>query len=241
MAKLDIKSAYRLILVHPCDQHLLGIEWKGTQYVDGSLPFGLCSAPKVFTVVADMLHWAIVHEGVAIVDHYFNDFMMLGPPDSMECQQNLDRILSVCTDLGVPLALEKLKSPLHHLTFLGIELDMMEGVLCLPQDKLFLRCTKTDQLMRGTEVYVGTTADNLCLVMAIWDYVACRGVSPGAFFHLTDRTPPTKPRFVELVQQALSWAGISSSGYSGHSFRIEAATAASQTGVPDSVVQALGC
>lgn len=98
MAKLDIKLAYHLIFVHPCDWRLFGIEWKGTQYVNGSLPFGLCSAPKVFTVVADTLHWAIVHERVAIVDHYLNDFMTLGPPDSAEYQHNLDRILSVCTD-----------------------------------------------------------------------------------------------------------------------------------------------
>ena len=102
--------------------------------------------------------------------------------------------------------------------------------------RVFLKCTKTDQLMRGTEVYVGTTANDLCPVTAIRDYVARRGVSPGAFFRLADGTPLTN---VELVRQALSRAGVSTSGYSGHSFRIGAATAAFQAGVPDSVIQAL--
>ena len=45
MAKLDIKSAYRLVPVHLSDRHLLGVEWNGAIYVDGMLPFGLRSAP----------------------------------------------------------------------------------------------------------------------------------------------------------------------------------------------------
>ena len=57
LAKLDIKSAYRLVPVHPDDRPLLGIQWKGGTYVDGMLPFGLRSAPKIFTAVADALEW----------------------------------------------------------------------------------------------------------------------------------------------------------------------------------------
>ena len=35
LAKIDIKSAYRLILVHPLDRHMLGMNWEGHTYVDG--------------------------------------------------------------------------------------------------------------------------------------------------------------------------------------------------------------
>ena len=34
MAKLDLKSAYRMVPVHPADQHLHGLEWQGTIYCD---------------------------------------------------------------------------------------------------------------------------------------------------------------------------------------------------------------
>ena len=47
LAKLDIKSAYRNIPVHPGDYHLLGIQWRDQTYVDSCLPFGLRSAPKL--------------------------------------------------------------------------------------------------------------------------------------------------------------------------------------------------
>ena len=48
LAKVDIKSAYRIVPVHPDDRPLLGMMWKEALYVDSALPFGLRSAPKYF-------------------------------------------------------------------------------------------------------------------------------------------------------------------------------------------------
>ena len=56
IAKIDIKSTYRLIPVSPCDWHYLGMQWNGQIYVDGMLPFGLRSTPKIFNAVADALN-----------------------------------------------------------------------------------------------------------------------------------------------------------------------------------------
>ncbi len=49
MAKADVKKAYRNVPVHPDDRRLLGMEWRGTTFVDRTLPFGLRSAPLLFT------------------------------------------------------------------------------------------------------------------------------------------------------------------------------------------------
>ena len=38
-AKLDLKSAYRMVPVSPLDYHLLGLEWQGEVYQDRALPF----------------------------------------------------------------------------------------------------------------------------------------------------------------------------------------------------------
>ena len=59
LVKIDLKNAYRIVPIHPDDHHLLGIDWKGDTYVDRALPFGLRSAPKVFSAVADMITWAL--------------------------------------------------------------------------------------------------------------------------------------------------------------------------------------
>jgi len=39
LAKFDLKSSYRNVLVHPDDRWLLGMEWKGQLFVD-TAPLG---------------------------------------------------------------------------------------------------------------------------------------------------------------------------------------------------------
>ena len=79
MAKTDLCSAYRQVPVHRDNQHLLGIEWRGQTYIDKALPFGLRSAPKISTAVADSLAWALHCSGVSNSVHYLDDFLFWGP------------------------------------------------------------------------------------------------------------------------------------------------------------------
>ena len=69
LAKIDIKSAYRVVPVHPVDRHLLAAAWRGKLFVDGALPFGLRSAPKIFTALADALEYIIKQHGVKHLWH----------------------------------------------------------------------------------------------------------------------------------------------------------------------------
>ena len=138
LAKADIKSAFRLIPVHPADRHLLGMEWQKNIFIDTCLPFGLRSAPKLFNTLADLLSWIIIQRGCTYLIHYLDDFLTMGPPSSPTCQHNLDLLKQTCEDLGVPLAMEKLEGPTTSLTFLGVVLDTAKSEIRLPEDK-FLR------------------------------------------------------------------------------------------------------
>ncbi len=53
LVKADVKAAYRNVPVHPRDRWLLGMRWEGAMFVDGTLPFGLRSAPLIFTALGD--------------------------------------------------------------------------------------------------------------------------------------------------------------------------------------------
>jgi len=136
LAKIDIKSAFRLLPVHPADRHLLAMKWNNQLYVDTCLPFGLRSAPKLFNILADLLSWILEHKGVSPVMHYLDDFLTLGSPETPECLHNLQVITEVCQYLGIPLAIEKVEGPSASLTFLGIVLDTVHMEACLPLDKL---------------------------------------------------------------------------------------------------------
>ena len=127
MAKVDVKSAYRLVPVHPEDRLLLGMSWEGDIFVDTVLPFGLRSAPKIFTAPADALEWVTRQSGVETVIHYLDDFFLLGEPDSEQCAVYLQLLLGVFTRLKVPVAMEKLEGPVTRLTFLGIHQAQSAG------------------------------------------------------------------------------------------------------------------
>ena len=136
MAKFDLKSAYRQVPVHPDDRSLLGMEWKGQLFVDTALPFGLRSAPAIFNAVAEALAHMIRQKGVEELDHYLDDFSIVGPPKSQRCQRDLESSLATCEEAGCPVAEEKTKGPATEIILLGIELDSVNLQLRLPQEKL---------------------------------------------------------------------------------------------------------
>ena len=70
------------------------------------------------------------------IDHYLDDFIIVGPPQSRGCASSLRVLEETCQQLGVPIAAEKCQGPSACLEFLGIEMDMLAMELCLPQDKL---------------------------------------------------------------------------------------------------------
>ena len=90
LAKIDIKSAFHLLPVHPADRHLLGMKWEGNIYIDHCIPCGLRSAPKLFNVLADLLAWIMENSGVSYLIHYLDDYLTMGPPGSPVCQQNFN-------------------------------------------------------------------------------------------------------------------------------------------------------
>ena len=55
LAKVDVKSAFRIVPVHPEDRLLLGMKWREQLFIDTTLPFGLRSAPKIFNCLADSI------------------------------------------------------------------------------------------------------------------------------------------------------------------------------------------
>ena len=138
MAKMDIKQAYRNIPVHPVDRVLLGMHWQGRVFVDGCLPFGLRSAPLLFTAVGDLLQWVMERRGVSWLSHYIDDFVTLGDPGAVDYRDHLQIMKAVCEEAGMATEPEKGEGPTTVLSFLGMELDSDQMVIRLPEGKLQL-------------------------------------------------------------------------------------------------------
>ena len=136
LAKMDIKSAYRIVPVHPDDRPLLGMLWKGVLYFNKYLPFGLRSAPKIFSALANALQWVFQQSGVMWIRHYLDDFVTVGTPSTQECNSNMELMLESCKGLRVPVAPAKCTSPAPVMVLLGFELDTIQMTVWLPVEKL---------------------------------------------------------------------------------------------------------
>lgn len=136
LLKMDIKDAYRIIPVHPEDHHLLAISWEEKTYIDRALPFGLRSAPLIFTAVADAISWAIHCRGIRFFIHYLDDFLFFGTAGTLEAAQAAHTAASIFNELGIPVAEKKTEGPATSLTFLGILIDTVAMQLRIPEAKL---------------------------------------------------------------------------------------------------------
>ena len=159
LVKMDLKDAYWVIPVHPDDHLLLG---DSQVFVDRSLPFGLRSAPKIFTASADMVAWVIHCQGVRWLLHYLDDFLLFGAPGSPHAIVVASRVFS---SSGIPVATHKTEGPATAVTFLGILVDTVKFQLRLPPEKIDrLRalvqswCLKQSCTRKELESFVGHLA-----------------------------------------------------------------------------------
>ena len=128
-------------------------------------------------------------------------------------------------------------NPQRHISWGDVTVDSQSDPKLI---KAVLKLSKTDQLGKGVEVYMGKTGCTLCPVAAILAYMVQRGSRPGQFFLFKDGEPMTKAKFVQHVRAALHSAGLPHNDFAGHSFCIGAATAAARAGVEDSTIRMLG-
>ena len=152
------------------------MRWKDELYIDTALPFGLCSAPKIFNAVADAVHWILARSSIDTL-HYQDDFLIIGPREKEECEAVLGRVYKLFAKLGIPIASQKTECPARSLVFLGIVIDAIEGVLRLPEEKL----RRLQRTIREWESRRTCTKRELLSIIGQLQH-ACCVVRPGRSF-----------------------------------------------------------
>ena len=192
MAKTDLKSAFRLMPIHPKDWNLLGIYWQSQYYIDLYLPFGLRSAPFLFNQISDALEWILKHNyGLRHVIHILDDFF-LAEKTKFDCLGSFTTLLKVFMSLRVPTVASKTLGPSQVLEFMGIVLDSNRMEARLPDDKL----ARIRQLLDSfTDRRSARLLDLQSLIGTL--QFACRVVVPGRTFlqRIINLTRGVKNRF----------------------------------------------
>ena len=143
LRKRDLKDAFRKIPISPLDYWLFLFEWEGKLYVDIFLPFGLRTAPFLFNMFAEGLHWILESFGRDLV-HYLDDFLLFNDPDP-EFFGNL------ASYLGLTENLNKRKDG-WVVDFTGIELDSDHMIARLPKDKHDRAIASVQRLLKAGTV-----------------------------------------------------------------------------------------
>ena len=126
--------------------------------------------------------------------------------------------------------------PSIHLTTADLQVDSSSN----PQSfRVFIKCAKTDPFRSGCFIFLGRGSAPLCPVLALTSYLHLRGPGKGPLFFFQDGRPLSRALLSSFLQSTLQAAGIPGK-FSGHSFRIGAATTAAQRGVPDHLIKTMG-
>ena len=136
MAKTNVRSAFRIVPVHPSDYPLLGFQWKEKWYYDKTLPMGCSSSCQIFEDLSTAMECVAKNKlQIPNIIHILDDFLIIDKSlDTWGAK--LNRFLQFCHELGVTMTEEKTVGPAHVLTFAGIELDCLKHEARLPRDKV---------------------------------------------------------------------------------------------------------
>ncbi|KAM9974261.1 hypothetical protein ACTFIR_012782 [Dictyostelium discoideum] len=134
MVKLDIKKAYLHVLVDPQYRDLFRFVWKGWHYRWKTMPFGLSTAPRIFTMLLRPVLRMLRDINVSVIA-YFNDLLIVGSTKE-ECLSNLKKTMDLLVKLGFKLNMEKsVLEPTQSITFLGLQIDSVSMKLLVPKEK----------------------------------------------------------------------------------------------------------
>ena len=134
MIKMDLKDAYLQVPVHEAHQCFLLFAWEGKHYKFQSLPFGLSSAPRVFTKLLKPVVGLLRQMGLCLIIYLDDILFMHSNRDQLEEMAPL--IVSLFEALGLMVNRPKsLLTPTQSIEFLGFLINSHIQRLFLPSEK----------------------------------------------------------------------------------------------------------
>ncbi|KAL1939199.1 hypothetical protein VTO73DRAFT_10240 [Trametes versicolor] len=209
MIKLDLEQAFRQIPVRQADWPLLGFTWLGEFYHHVVLTFGLRSAPYIFNLFSEALHWIMDHHLPASIRHLLDDFLQIFSPTAPASlvQHALEWSLSLGSALGLRFQPSKIEGPTTSLEFLGITLDSLAMEARLPPDKLsylmeLLQSWNTRTSCREHELQVLTGYLQFCAQVIPYSRAFIRSLFN---FSSSFTTPYARRRLPKSARNDIRW------------------------------------
>ena len=133
MFKIDISRAFRHLKIDPGDLDLLGL-CHNKYFIDGSLPFGFRHGSTFFQRCSDAIRYIMASQGYNRLYNYIDDLVYIGTPEDI--YNAYYYLIDLLQQLGLEISKEKLVPPTTSLVCLGIQVDVIQKTISIPQDKL---------------------------------------------------------------------------------------------------------
>jgi hypothetical protein len=135
LVKIDLKDAYLTVTIWKGHQKYLRFLWKDTMLEFACLPFGLATAPRVFTKLMKPVVAMLRQRGVRLII-YLDDILIMAESEDLVLHQAAS-ILNLLESLGFVINYKKSQLvPSQQIEFLGFLIDSVTMSLQLPGEKL---------------------------------------------------------------------------------------------------------
>ena len=135
MAKIDLKDAYFTVPIWKGHQKFLRFLWKGTQWEFACLPFGIASAPRVFTKILKPVIGLLRKQGIRLII-YLDDFLLMASTKET-LSYHVTLTVTLLEMLGFVVNYQKSHlNPTQSIEFLGFHINSIMLTISLPLDKV---------------------------------------------------------------------------------------------------------
>ena len=154
LVKIDLKDAYLTVPIWKDHQKYLRFLWKGTLHEFACLPFGLATAPRVFTKLMKPVVAALRQRGIRLII-YLDDILIMAESQALASHHSTST-LNLLEEVQLQLVNynKSQLTPCQSIEFLGFLINSTNLTLQLPGEKL-RKIRKTCQdLLEKTEISV---------------------------------------------------------------------------------------
>jgi hypothetical protein len=153
LVKIDLKDAYLTVPILKKHQKYLRFLWKDTMLEFACLPFGLATAPRVFTKLMKPVVGALRQRGIRLII-YLDDILIMAESHDLALHHAAST-LNLLEGLGFIVNYRKSQLlPCQEMEFLGFLIDSNGMTLQLPGEKLRKIRRKCQKLLDQTTISV---------------------------------------------------------------------------------------
>ena len=167
LTTLDLKDAYFTIPIHEDHSKYLRFEWQSQLFEFICLPFGLSSAPRVFTKVMKPIVATLRSKGIKIVI-YLDDLAIISASHTLALAE-LHEVITTLESLGFIINREKSQLvPSQVIEFLGFKINSITMTVFLSDEKVDDFVSKVTKLYNNPSCSIRDLASLIGLIISVF-------------------------------------------------------------------------